>query len=352
MKSLRRLSRRSALSAATLALLAPTLAGGGPLEPGDDASITRSSSEAAAAGHVVAISLDGFNPKALKKLGKARTPVLHRLLRQGASTRNARAQVELTITLPNHTSMITSRRIDPAKAGHGVTWNHDASGKDIQEASHDPDISSVFKVVHDHGGSTALFSTKTKFSLFQRSWPAAVDREVIREERDARLVELFNADLVDNRRTFSFLHLGRADQIGHAKRWMSKPYLRAIRKLDSLVGSVVSTIRKDPELSASTVVVLTADHGGRPGTKGHSARKQYDNYRIPFLIWGPGVSAGDLYDLNPQSRQDPGTGRPTGSSPIQPVRNGELGNVSLDLLGMPPIPDSLWNAAQDLAWTN
>ena len=56
----------------------------------------------------MAISLDGFNPQALRKLGRAGTPNLHKIIRQGASTLNARTEQEMTITLPNHTGMVTA----------------------------------------------------------------------------------------------------------------------------------------------------------------------------------------------------------------------------------------------------
>ena len=73
---------------------------------------------------VVAISVDGLNPRAIRVLGRSRTPNFHRMMRQGASTLNARTARELTLTLPNHTGMLTGRRID-ARRGRGAaicTW--------------------------------------------------------------------------------------------------------------------------------------------------------------------------------------------------------------------------------------
>ena len=48
--------------------------------------------------------------------------------------------------------------------------NHDPGGTVHQAAGHH--ISSMFTVVHDRGGSTALYASKSKFALFDRSWNA------------------------------------------------------------------------------------------------------------------------------------------------------------------------------------
>lgn len=293
---------------------------------------------------VLAISLDGLNPTALTKLGRARLPHLWRLIDEGASTLNARTQVELTITLPNHTSMVTGRRIDAARGGHGVTWNTDEPGTTVQKAAGHP-VGSVFSALHDAGLSTALFASKTKFSLFQRSWPAGIDKVVIKEEQDAALAKGVRSDLLTRDRDFTFLHLGGADKTGHARRWMSKPYLDAVRKLDGLVGLILRAHDTHDSLD-DLVIVLTADHGGKPGTKKHDDRTLLANYRIPFVVWGAGVADADLYALNP-GYQAPGRGRP-GLTGRQPVRNGNVANLAADLLGVAPVAGSLFGAQTPL----
>ena len=74
---------------------------------------------------VIAVSIDGLNPAAIRALGTEGTPTLHRLIEGGASTLNARTEREQTDTLPNHTGMVTGRWIAAATGGHGVTWNDD-----------------------------------------------------------------------------------------------------------------------------------------------------------------------------------------------------------------------------------
>ena len=66
---------------------------------------------------MLAVSIDGLRSAAIPQLGRAGTPTLHRLIAQGASTLNARTEREMTVTLPNHTGMVTGRRIAARRAG-------------------------------------------------------------------------------------------------------------------------------------------------------------------------------------------------------------------------------------------
>lgn len=83
---------------------------------------------------VVAISVDGLNPNAIRTLGASGAPNFHRLIREGAVTLNARTAREQTRTLPNHTSMLTGRRIDARSGGHGITMNSD-TGTTVHRAA-------------------------------------------------------------------------------------------------------------------------------------------------------------------------------------------------------------------------
>lgn len=299
----------------------------------------------ALAAQVLAISVDALNPRALTMLGRAQVPHLWRLLDEGAGTLNARSMVELSKTLPNHTSMVTGRRITAAQGGHGVTWNSDRPGTTVQEAAGHA-VSSVFTVVHEAGGRTAFFGTKTKFSLFERSWPSGVDRLVVHEEQDLRAVKAARADLVTHDRAFTFLHLGIADQTGHEHGFMSAPYLRAVRTADALVGKMLAAIDNHADLG-DVVVVLTADHGGVGPS--HFQTDEVGDVRVPFVVWGPGVEHGDLYAMNP-TYAAPGNRIP-GLSGKQPVRNGDLANLALDLLGLGPVPGSRFDVRQRLVVT-
>lgn len=300
------------------------------------------------APQVLAISLDGFNVQLLDRLGRRGTPYLHRLFRHGASTRNARSQVEMTVTLPNHTSMLTGRRIDAAEVGHGVTWNDDKPRRPdtVQEAAGE-EVGSIFTRVHGAGGSSALFATESKFSIFQRSWPASVDRSTILQDRDRDVTLAARRDLLRHDRAFTFVHLGALDEAGHAHGWLSRAYLRTARRIDDLLGVLLTAVREHDRLS-DVVIVLTADHGGPRGEKSHADETLLANFRVPFLVWGPGVTPGNLYDLNP-AYADPGAER-IHFKGTQPIRNGDLANLCASLLGLDPVPGSLWGHDQSLTW--
>jgi hypothetical protein len=295
---------------------------------------------------VVVVSLDGLNPHALRRLGRTGVPHLWRLFDEGAGTLDARTQVELTVTLPNHTSMVTGRRINARKGGHGVTWNDDRlRPRTVQKAAGHP-VSSVFTKVSNQGGSTALYAAKTKFRLWDRSWPTDIDRMGIYEEDDAAVMTAARADLVTHDRQLTFVHLGAADKAGHSRGWMTPAYLVAVRSLDTLVGQLLADADAEPDL-ADLTIVLTADHGGVPGARSHSDLRRPANFTIPFVVWGPDIDHADLYAINPGYARPAKKVQPrlTGK---QPVRNGNVANLALELLGYGPVPGSLYGRTRPL----
>lgn len=299
---------------------------------------------------VIAVSIDGLNPRALGELGPEGTPYLHQLIVQGASTLEARTALEQTNTLPNHTGMLTGRRI-AGPSGHHVTFNEDTGG-DLGDVNEDY-VPGIFDQAHDAGLRTALYTSKPKFNVLARSWDAdsgardttGVDdgRAKLDRYRLDDAPELLN-ELVGrlSRRAddLTFLHIADPDVTGHIAGFMSPAYLEAVRRSDGYVGRLLSALDARPGLRRRTTIVLTADHGGS-GTS-HRDPTSPDNYRVPFVVWGAGVEEGaDLYDLNPD-REEPGTAR-VGYEGAQPVRNLDLAALVLDVLGLPwfdalPVP--------------
>ncbi len=285
---------------------------------------------------VVVISVDGLGSL---WVSKTTTPTLADLLGQGAGTLDARTEVEKTVTLPNHTGMVTGLRVDAAHGGHGVTWNHTSARSVV------PGTESVFSTVDDAGGSSAVFVGKDKFEMWGRAWPGAIDVLDI-DPNQAALVSEAITDLTTEDHDLVFLHLAGPDAAGHKKGWGSAAYLAAVGSADAAIDRVVSAIVADPQLSEDTVVIVTADHGGVPGTTAHTDRTRPEVYTIPFAVWGPGISPGDLYALNPDYR-DPGQSQPGYDGP-QPVRNGDVANLVTDLLGLEAVPGSQFDTAHDL----
>lgn len=291
---------------------------------------------------VLAVSVDGLNPDVLTRLGRSAAPTFWRLASDGASTLDARTEVEQTVTMPNHAGMFTGRRIAARHGGHGWTDNKDTGGTVT-----DPDgtpVPSVFDVVDVAGLSSALFANKEKFAVFDRSWPS-IERFVADEDPDA-LVDELTEDLTEARRAFTFLHLGLPDKAGHTSGWFSPAYLDAVRHTDRLLARVLDTIDSDRYLRRHLTLVVTADHGGNGPD--HSNPTDPADYTIPFYVRGPGVPAGsDLYDLNPE-RRDPGDRRPGYRGP-QPVRNADVADLVTALLGLGPVPTSQIGAEQPLS---
>lgn len=354
---------------------------------------------------VILISVDGLRPDAITVHGPKNVPAFFRLRREGAFTDNARTAVDYTNTLPNHVGMVTSRLVS-GPAGHGWTWNKDPLIGANLHRNKGEYLESVFSVAHDHGLRTALYASKSKFSLFDLSYDEKNGRpDLIGEDNGRKKIDVFIQatlsetvidDLEDAMKadTFDFLmvHIRTPDTAGHGFTWTtSRPsfYMDSVKKADELLEDILEQVEKSPAWKGRTYIVLTSDHGGLSGAKEHEAYFERENFTIPFYVWGPGIPAGaDLYDLNATSRKNPGvlnpSGDPTLALPIDlpagpalpevapsadfrlpshirmpelsltdlpPIRNADAGNLCLSLLGVPPIPGSTVNAKQDLRVT-
>ena len=285
--------------------------------------------------HVVVVSVDGLGSNVVESTGLASLPTIARLVDEGASTFNARTEVEQTVTLPNHAGMMTGRVVDAGAGGHGVTVNGEGATS-VQALAGRP-VESVFDVVHDAGGSTALFATEDKFALFDRSWPDAIDLFSSEQDADAQVMAEVVDDLGTEQRTLTFVHLGLVDEIGHSAGWLSPRQRGAAAEIDGLLGDLVDAITSDQRLARRLVLVVTADHGGVG--RAHGEARDPRNFTVPFVVWGAGVDAGvDLYDLNP-NLVDPGGAQPAYAA-APPVRNGCVADVVTALLGLPTVDGS------------
>ncbi len=320
--------------------------------------------------NVILISIDGLASRFLEDMMRlGRLPAFARLESEGAYTHNARTEARITVTVPNHVSMVTGRPAVPAfelplDAPHGVVYNTDPGG-DITIHDSNPDlayVASVFDEVHDRGGHTALFAGKSKFALFDRSYSEPHSRADVIGEDDGRnkiddfavlyeleeLVPSFLEAIAEgvlsrpSGRNFAMLHYANTDAQGHAYGWGSPEYLDALLQADAMLGEILSFVTSTPQLS-DTVVIVTADHGGIDF--GHSDSTDVNVYRIPFIVWGAGMPAGtDLYSQCESNRQDPGDAAPTELPTPGPIRNGDAANLALSLLGIDEIEGAMHRA--------
>ncbi len=330
---------------------------------------------AQAVSHVIHVSVDGLHADAAALLGATRAPAFDRLTREGASTRNARTDALRANTLTNHASMLTGRGV-AGPDGHEWDNNADTDDPVTLHTNKGSYVSSVFDVAHDAGLSTALFSSKDKFSVFERSWGVygaphpngsdKIDRTLIDNDMDA-MARSFVDELVTQQWDYSFVHFREPDPTGHAYDWdldLDSAYMGAVEQVDGWLGEILDAVTSTPGLAGDTALIVTADHSGEEGFFNHVLLPPLlvVSGIVPFWVWGPGVDAGaDLYALNPGSRLAPALPPadtslpydsdaviPSYAAPVQPIRNADSPNLALDLLGLGPIPGSHINAAQDL----
>lgn len=217
-------------------------------------------------GPVILFSVDGMRPDALSQ---ACTPVMDRLVEEGASTMAART-VMPSVTLPCHTSML--RGVDVPR--HGITTNLFAPLA--------RPVLSLIDVASQQGKRCAMFYNwgplrdlcgpeSLEFSYFFNGCHL--------KEGDERVAAVAADHLARGEVDFAFVYLGFVDMAGHDKGWMSDHYLRAIESADRCIGCVLGAC-------PNATVLVQSDHGGHERTHGTDSD---EDMLIPWILAGPGV---------------------------------------------------------------
>ena len=318
--------------------------------------------------HLLVVSVDGLRPDLLEPPHLASFPNFARLL-EGAHTLDARTDPQFTITLPNHISMLTGRPVF-GPYGHGWVDNDEPPGAKQGGSLHvrkGAYMASMFDVAHDAGLSTSFAASKTKFWLFEQSygWDSGA-RDTTGDDQGPSKIDLFlfgdrTGDIAGamadrlrrvSGRSLNFIHFAAPDIAGHSYDWVVKPgtpYFLSVEEVDRGLGTILEAIDADPDLRGRTAIVLTSDHGGGVPRKTHTDITCPLNFRIAFLVWtGGGDPASDLYKRS-ALRVRPGREEiGDRDAEEQPIRNGDAGNVALQLLGLPPIPGSYYGSIRPM----
>ncbi len=223
---------------------------------------------------VLIISIDGLRPDVFFR---ADAPTIQSLYKQGTFTFWARTTPN-SITLPSHTSMLTgvSPRI------HGIEWNADLPlSKPVY-----PKVPTLFEIASKAGYVTAMAAGKSKFDTLAK--PGTLTGEYITTDTKST-----DADVAENavlliqslKPHVMFVHFPGVDNVGHAIGWGTDEQLAAVKEADKAVASVLDCY-KTQGLLRSTLIILSADHGGAGLNHGPDDSR---SRHIPWICVGPGI---------------------------------------------------------------
>lgn len=243
-----------------------------------------SSAPAAVRGieHVVVIGIDGLAAQGVRRVDP---PQLRRLRKTGASTLKARA-VMPTSSSPNWASMISGAGPDL----HGVTsnewqpWKVTRPPAAVGPGGIFPTIFGVLREQRPDAVIGVFHDWKDFGRLLETNAP-----NVLQHVKDAiETTETAIKYLRKAKPHFLFVHFDGVDHAGHGFGWTSPQYDHALALADSLIGAILDAIG-EAGLAGRTLVLVTADHGGKGTRHGGDSPEETE---IPWILNGPGVRRG------------------------------------------------------------
>jgi choline-sulfatase len=250
--------------------------------------------------NVVIITIDTLRADHVGAYGyaAARTPTLDRLAREGV--RFGRAYATAPITLPSHASLMTGRY----PPGHGA--RHNGVRMDLKT----PTLADTFAAAgYKTAAFIAAFPLDRRFGLIKgfQTYGDAMPRDAggrVANDRAGRLVvdeALAWLSMHRQDKVFLWVHLFEphapyGDRASLATRPALARYDDDIAEADAQVGRLLDGLG---DLRSQTLIVATSDHGeafGEHGEISHSLFTYDTTLRVPLLVAGPQVPAGQVVD--------------------------------------------------------
>jgi D-alanyl-D-alanine dipeptidase len=200
-------------------------------------------------------------------------PNLARLAHEGVTATVAETVLPST-TLNGYTSMLSG--LAPQK--HGVDWNRYLPWRHI-------DVQTVFTRCAKDGLRCGLFAERPELAYFAEDEPG-----VEQYEMDLTPAQVFERALAWMRQVdpdFVMIQIAELDLVGRSEGWGSEAQLRALARLDTLVGSFSAQAHEIG--TRPLTLIVTSDHGGHGTSQGTDLA---EDIRIPWIAWGDGAPPG------------------------------------------------------------
>jgi predicted AlkP superfamily pyrophosphatase or phosphodiesterase len=230
--------------------------------------------------HVILFGVDGLSAESIAKTD---TPNIHTLMKTGSWSMHARAVLP-TVSSPNWAAMIMGAPTEMT----GVTSN-DWQPNDYNISPTCQDSPGIFPTIYSlehQQHPKANIGIFTDWPDYVRLVEPGIGAEIYKS--DEKEDEALNHALDYLRRVqpdFLFIHVDHVDDAGHTYGWGTPQYLDAVKKTDRMLGQILSVLSA-LHLRDSTVILLTADHGGIEKKHGGMTMNEIE---IPWLINGPGI---------------------------------------------------------------
>lgn len=248
--------------------------------------------------HVIVIGVDGMSPDGAQK---AVTPTIDSILKVAAYSWKCEAVLP-TSSSPNWASMIMGA--PPEK--HGVTSNAWQPHKQTIElecegTKRNGKPSGMWPTIF---GELRRQKPESNIACFNE-WLAfnrLFEKGVVNRQRDANLLQAAShkgykgiTRMATNyfkrkKPDFMFVHLDLVDHAGHHDGHGTQAYYDAVSVADKMIDRIVQVVKASGKLE-NTVILITADHGGKG--HGHGGDSPEERF-VPWILTGPGVVNGEL----------------------------------------------------------